>query len=136
MSSSTSSRSPPSPHWERDAAEHLFSVAAGLDSMVLGESQIGSQVRDAIRRADAEGAAGPALTGLFHAATRTGRRVRQETTLGAAPDAFVALGADLAADALGGSLEGRTAAVVGAGQMASLAVKHLRRPEASATSGS
>jgi len=113
-------------HWERDAAEHLFSVAAGLDSMVLGESQIGSQVRDAIRRADAEGAAGPALTGLFHAATRTGRRVRQETTLGAAPDAFVALGVDLAVDALGGSLAGRSAAVVGAGQMASLAVKHLR----------
>jgi glutamyl-tRNA reductase len=113
-------------HWERDAAEHLFSVAAGLDSMVLGESQIGSQVRDAIRRADAEGAAGPALTGLFHAATRTGRRVRQETTLGAAPDAFVALGVDLAVAALGGSLDGRTAAVVGAGQMASLAVKHLR----------
>ncbi|MEX2625460.1 MAG: hypothetical protein WD225_01175, partial [Ilumatobacteraceae bacterium] len=73
-------------HWERDAAEHLFSVAAGLDSMVLGESQIQSQVREAVRRAEAEGGAGPALTGLFHAAARAGRRVRQETSLGAAPD--------------------------------------------------
>jgi glutamyl-tRNA reductase len=114
-------------HWERDAAEHLFSVAAGLDSMVLGESQIGSQVRDAVRRGDAEGVAGPQLTGLFHAATRAGRRVRQETGLGAAPDAFVALGADMAAEAAGGSLAEHRVTVIGAGQMASLAVKHLRR---------
>ncbi len=112
-------------HWERDAADHLFSVAAGLDSMVLGETQIHAQVREAFRRAEAEGAAGPMLTGLFHAASRTGRRVRQETSLGTAPDAFVALGADLAEDALGG-LAGRSTVVVGAGQMAALAVKHLR----------
>jgi glutamyl-tRNA reductase len=113
-------------HWERDAADHLFSVAAGLDSMVLGETQIHAQVREALRRAAGEGAAGPILTGLFHAASRTGRRVRQETSLGTAPDAFVALGADLADEALGG-LEGRSTIVVGAGQMAALAVKHLRR---------
>jgi glutamyl-tRNA reductase len=112
-------------HWERDAADHLFSVAAGLDSMVLGETQIHAQVREALRRADGEAAAGPVLTGLFHAAARTGRRVRQETSLGRAPDAFVSLGADLAAEALGG-LEGRSTIVVGAGQMAALSVKHLR----------
>ncbi len=113
-------------HWERDAAEHLFGVAAGLDSMVLGETQIHAQVREALRRAEGEEAAGPSLTGLFHAATRAGRRVRQETSLGAAPDAFVALGTDVARDALGG-LAGRDAVVIGAGQMASLAVAHLRR---------
>jgi glutamyl-tRNA reductase len=113
-------------HWERDAADHLFSVAAGLDSMVLGETQIHAQVRDALRRAEGEATAGPVLTGLFHAASRTGRRVRQETSLGTAPDAFVALGADLADEALDG-LEGRATIVVGAGQMAALAVKHLRR---------
>jgi glutamyl-tRNA reductase len=112
-------------HWEQDAADHLFAVAAGLDSMVLGETQIYAQVREALRRAEAEGAAGPALTGVFHAAARAGRRVRQETSLGAAPDAFVALGADLAGEALGG-LAGRDVVVVGAGQMAALAVKHLR----------
>jgi glutamyl-tRNA reductase len=111
-------------HWERDATEHLFGVAAGLDSMVLGETQIFSQVRDAIRRAEAESAAGSALTGLFHGAVRAGRRVRQETSLGAAPDAFVALGSDLAEEALG-DLAGRRVVVVGAGQMAALAVKHL-----------
>src|SRR6185312_14714715 len=113
-------------HWERDAADHLFEVAAGLDSMVLGETQIHAQVREALRRAAAEGAAGTALTGVFHSASRAGRRVRQETSLGAAPDAFVALGADHAANELG-DLRGRDVVVVGAGQMAALAVKHLHQ---------
>jgi glutamyl-tRNA reductase len=113
-------------HWERDAAEHLFRVASGLDSMVLGETQIQSQVRDALRSALAEDAAGPELTGLFHAANRAGRRVRRETSLGAAPDAFVALAADRAAERLG-ELAGRRAVVIGAGTMAGLAVHHLRR---------
>jgi glutamyl-tRNA reductase len=112
-------------HWERDAAEHLFGVAAGLDSMVLGETQIQSQVREALRAADAEGAAGPVLTGLFHAANRAGRRVRRETSLGAAPDALVGHAADRAAERLGG-LEGRRVVVIGAGAMAGLAVRHLR----------
>jgi glutamyl-tRNA reductase len=112
-------------HWERDAAEHLFEVAAGLDSMVLGETQIHAQVRESIRRAEAEGGAGSSMTALFHAATRAGRRVRQETSLGAAPNAFVAIGVDLVDEALGG-LGDRSVLVVGAGQMSALAVKHLR----------
>src|SRR5262245_51566311 len=113
-------------HYEDDAAEHLFGVASGLDSMVLGEPQILSQVREAWRRAEGERAAGRALASLFQAAARTGRRVRSETSVGAAPDVFVSAGADLAAEALGG-LEGRQAVVVGAGQMSALAVEHVRR---------
>jgi glutamyl-tRNA reductase len=113
-------------HWERDAVEHLFSVAGGLDSMVLGETQIQSQVREALRIAEAEELAGSRLKGLFHAATRAGRRIRQETSLGAAPDAFVGRGASLAEEVLG-TLAGRSVLVIGAGTMASLAVKHLRR---------
>jgi glutamyl-tRNA reductase len=113
-------------HWERDAVEHLFSVAGGLDSMVLGETQIQSQVREALRLADGEEGAGTQLKGLFHAATRAGRRIRQETSLGAAPDAFVGRGASLAEEVLG-SLAGRSVVVIGAGTMASLAVKHLRQ---------
>jgi glutamyl-tRNA reductase len=113
-------------HYELDAAEHVFSVAAGLDSMVLGEPQIHSQVREALKRAQVESAAGRELTALFHAASRTGRRVRSETAVGAAPDAFVAAGADLAEEALG-SLGARHAVIVGAGQMSALAVKHLRQ---------
>ena len=117
---------PLSSHWERDAAEHLFGVAAGLDSMVIGETQIQSQVREALRVARAEGSAGTTLSGLFHAATRAGRRVRRETSLGAAPDALVKHAADRAAEELGG-LEGRSVVVIGSGTMAALAVKHLRR---------
>ena len=113
-------------HYESDAAEHLFTVASGLDSMVLGEPQILSQVRDALRRADGEGAPGPSLAAAFNAAVNTGRRVRSETRVGAAPDVFVAAGADLGAEALGG-LEGRHAVVIGAGHMSALAVKHLRQ---------
>ena len=112
-------------HWERDAVEHLFSVAGGLDSMVLGETQIQSQVREALRSAEAEHSAGRQLTGLFHAATRAGRRIRQETAIGAAPDAFVGRGTELAASVLG-DLAGRSVVVIGAGSIASLAVKHLR----------
>jgi glutamyl-tRNA reductase len=113
-------------HYEDSASEHLFEVAAGLDSMVLGESQILSQVREAHRRAVEEGASTPALTALFHAAARAGRRVRTDTGVGAAPDAFVSAGTDLARAHLG-ELNGRHAVVVGAGQMSALAVKHLRR---------
>jgi glutamyl-tRNA reductase len=112
-------------HYEDDAAAHLFSVSAGLDSMVLGEPQILSQVREALRRSTAEGATGPRLTALFHAAARAGRTVRTDTAIGAAPDAFIAAGADLAAETLGG-LEGKHALVVGAGHMSALALKHLR----------
>jgi glutamyl-tRNA reductase len=111
-------------HYEGDAAEHLFAVAAGLDSMVVGEPQILSQVRTAIRAAQAEGAAGPGLAALFRAAIRTGRRVRAETSIGAAPEAIVQAGLDLADRHVGG-IRGATATVVGAGQMAALAVKVL-----------
>jgi glutamyl-tRNA reductase len=112
-------------HYEDDAAEHLFSVAAGLDSMVLGEPQILVQVRAAVRRAEAEGAAGLALADLFRRAVRAGRRVRAETGVGASPAAFVEAGADLAAKHLGG-LSGRSVLLVGAGEMGSLAARTLR----------
>lgn len=113
-------------HFEDDARRHLFAVAAGLDSMVTGEPQILAQVRQAHRRASAEGTTGPQVTPLFHAATRAGRRVRAETGLGVAPDAFVRAGTHLADEYLGG-LAGKRALVVGAGQMAALAVKQLKR---------
>src|SRR6266498_4377491 len=69
-------------HYEDDAAAHLFRVAAGLDSMVLVEPQILTQVRESFRRAEAEGSTGPMLSSLFRAPIRTGRRVRAETAIG------------------------------------------------------
>ncbi|MGH2656710.1 MAG: glutamyl-tRNA reductase [Actinomycetota bacterium] len=111
-------------HYEDDAAEHLFSVAAGLDSMVVGEPQILAQVRAAYRRAEAEGATGPHLSRLFQRAVRAGRRAREETGVGASPSAFVDAGAVLAERHLG-SLHGRDAVVVGAGEMGTLAARAL-----------
>jgi glutamyl-tRNA reductase len=112
-------------HYEDHAAEHLFSVAAGLDSMVLGEPQILAQVRAAFRRSRDEGSLGPELRALFDRAVRAGRRVRGETSIGASPSAFVDAGLDLAAEHLG-DLRGRPALVIGAGEMGSLAASALR----------
>jgi glutamyl-tRNA reductase len=112
-------------HYEEDAAEHLFAVASGLDSMLLGEPQILTQVRTAYRDAQQERAAGAALDALFRGAIRAGRRARAETAIGSSPAGFVEAGASLAERALGG-LEGRSVAVVGAGEMARMALRHLR----------
>jgi glutamyl-tRNA reductase len=112
-------------HYEDDAAEHLFEVAAGLDSMVLGEPQILSQVREAFRAAEAEGTVGPLVSALFRGAIRTGKRARAETAIGAAPDTMVRAGVDLAERSVGG-LADRSALVVGAGGMADLAARRLR----------
>ena len=111
-------------HYEDQAAGHLFSVAAGLDSMVRGESQILSQVRQAYLAAEAEDAPGPVLTALFRRAIRAGRRARSETAIGAGPSAFVEAGAALGERAVGG-FSGRAALVVGAGKMSELALRHL-----------
>src|SRR5436305_2712990 len=108
--------------YEEDAVRHLFGVASGIDSMVIGEPQILSQVRSAYRRSEEEGALTPLLSALVRRAVRTGRRARAETAIGANPAAMVEAGADLAAKALG-TLEGRSLLVVGAGTMAELAVK-------------
>ena len=112
-------------HYEDDASEHLFRVAAGLDSMVIGEPQILTQVRQAFRRAQQELAVGTATSALFRAAIRAGRRVRSETGVSASPAAFVRAGLDEAGRVLG-PLAGRPAVVIGAGQMAALAVDALR----------
>jgi glutamyl-tRNA reductase len=112
-------------HYEDDAAEHLFSVAAGIDSMVLGEPQIHSQVRQALRWAQGEDAAGPVLTSLFREALRVGRRARRETGIESSPAAFVEAGASLASMHLGG-LDGRSVLVIGAGEMSALAIRALR----------
>jgi glutamyl-tRNA reductase len=111
--------------YETHAVEHLFSVAAGIDSVVVGEPQILAQVRQAHRRAEAEGATGPVLGRLFRAAVRAGKRARTETAIGESARGFVEAGTDLADRFLGG-LSGRPAVVVGAGAMAGLAAAHLR----------
>ena len=112
--------------YEEDAVSHLFSVAGGIESMVVGEPQILAQVRDAFRIAGDEGATGPVLSALFRNAIRVGRRARGETAISKTVKTFAGAGAELARQALG-TLDGSTVLVVGAGKMSDIAARRLVR---------
>ena len=99
-----------------DVARHLARVAAGLDSLVLGESEILGQVGDALEAARVEGTVGPGIALLFRSAISTGRRARAETALGANPATASSMALALAAGVLG-DLRGRSVLVVGAGRI-------------------
>jgi len=101
---------------DSEAVTHLFQVAAGLDSAVLGESEILGQVGDAWEVARTEGAAGPTLNLLFRHALEVGKRVRTDTGIGRGITSVSHAAVALAADRLG-SLTSRRALVVGAGEM-------------------
>lgn len=107
------------------AAAHLFSVAAGIDSMVVGEQQIAVQVKQAMEAARAEGAARGVLQRLFRQAVRVGRRVRRETDIGHGASSMVDVGLDAARHHLGEDLSGRTVLLVGAGKMGGLTADRL-----------
>jgi len=108
-----------------EATRHLFRVAAGLESMVLGESEVLGQVASALALAMRIGAAGSVLTPLFEAAVRTGRRARAETEIGSAPASVSSIAAELAEE-LAEELRGRRALFLGGGKIALLAAKALR----------
>ena len=108
-----------------DVAQHLFRVAAGLDSMVLGEPQILGQVGEALRRAEEMGLASQPLQALFHAAGRVGKRARSETGLNRNPVSVASVAVDVAARETK-SLKDRHVTVFGAGDMAGLVAKLLR----------
>ena len=99
------------------AVAHLFSVAAGIDSAVLGESEILGQVRQAWESATAEGAAGPGLHMLFRHALEVGKKVRTATGIGRGTTPVSSAAVALAADRMGG-LDGKRVLVLGAGEMA------------------
>jgi glutamyl-tRNA reductase len=107
------------------AAEHLFSVACGLDSMAVGEDQIVAQIKDAARAAAAAGTTGPVITGLMDAALRASKRARTQTTISTEGISLARTGLDLADAHLGG-LAGRDAVVLGTGSMGKLAARLLR----------
>jgi glutamyl-tRNA reductase len=110
---------------EADAVSHLFSVACGLDSMVIGEQEVVAQLREALRLAEAEGAVGHVLGNLVRGALRTSKTVRTQTGIGSAGMSMVGVGLDWAEEALGG-LAGKTALLVGAGRMSQRAGQRLR----------
>ncbi len=110
---------------ERAAVEHLFSVCASLDSMVVGEAQILGQVKRAYRAAVEAGACGPVLNRLFQGAFRAAKRVRSETGLGAGSISMARIGVQLARE-LFETFEDKRVLLVGAGEMAESALLGLR----------
>ena len=108
------------------AAEHLFSVACGLDSMAVGEDQIVAQIKAAARAAAAARTAGPAVTGLIDAALAASKRARTQTTISTEGISLARAGLDLAAAHLGG-LAGCDAVVLGTGSTGKLVARLLRQ---------
>lgn len=103
-------------YYEDNVAGHLFRVASGLDSAVVGESEILGQVRHAWERAGDERASGPVLAGLFRHALEVGKRARTETAIGRGTTSVSQAAVEMAAQRLG-SLRGRRILVLGAGEM-------------------
>jgi glutamyl-tRNA reductase len=110
---------------EAEAAHHLFRVAAGLDSLVVGEPQILGQVKEAWSIAAERRCAGPLLNKLFHASFAVGKRVRTETSLGEGA-VSVSFAAVQLARKIFGRLTGRRVLVIGAGEMGKLTAQYLR----------
>ena len=117
-------------HYEDRAAQHLFEMVCGLDSMVVGEGQILGQVRDSLRVAQDAAVAGTTLNELMQFALRVGKRAHTETGIDLAASALVTTALDRVRTTFPDrSLAGRSALVVGAGAMSSIAVAALRRAE-------
>jgi glutamyl-tRNA reductase len=108
-----------------DVARHLFRVAAGLDSLVVGEPQILGQVKEAHTVASEQQTVGPVLNRLFHSSFAVGKRVRTETGL-ASGAVSVSYAAVALARKIFGDLKGRSVLVVGAGEMGKLTALHMK----------
>jgi glutamyl-tRNA reductase len=112
-------------HHDADAVRHVFRVAAGLDSLLLGEAEILGQVREAYRLGLEHGATGPVLNRMFQGALEVGKRVRAETEIGARPMSVATAGVKLA-ERIFGKLRGHTALILGAGTMGEQVVEQMR----------
>jgi glutamyl-tRNA reductase len=106
------------------AVQHVFAVASGLDSLILGEPQILGQLKDAYRSAHDAGTAGPLLNRLFQATFAVAKRVRTETRVGASAVSVASAGVQLARRIFAG-FEQHTALLIGAGEMIELTGRHL-----------
>ena len=113
-------------HYDDGAVSHLFHVAAGLDSLALGEGQILGQTRDALRRGQEQGTVGPALNVLFQQALRVGKRSRAETDIDQAAPSLVSAALARVEGPIGG-VAGKRVLVLGAGSMAGLATSTVSR---------
>ncbi|WP_182525592.1 glutamyl-tRNA reductase [Nocardioides dongkuii] len=113
-------------HYDDGAVSHLFQVAAGLDSMAVGEGQILGQTREALRVGQELGTVGPALNVLFQQALRVGKRSRAETDIDRAAPSLVTAALERAERHVG-EVAGKRVLVVGAGAMAGLATATVAR---------
>ena len=117
-------------HQDYEAIRHLFRVAAGLDSMVVGEPQVLGQVKQAYALAKQAETCGSVLDSVFHRVFSVAKRIRTETRVTEAPVSVSSAAVDLAEQAFG-SLQNKTVMIVGAGQMGELAARHLMSKGAS-----
>jgi glutamyl-tRNA reductase len=108
-----------------DAVRHLFRVAAGLDSLVVGEAQIGGQVKRAYELALRSAAAGPLLHGLFQHARVVAKRVRRETGIAQGHASVSSVAVDYVRQVFA-HFHDKTVLVIGAGKMGGLTLKHLK----------
>lgn len=108
-----------------EAADHLFRVAGGIESVVTGEAQIQGQLRAAHEDAREAGTCGPVLDRLFRRAVEVGKRARTETRIGAGRASVGSVAAELVASHRGGQLDDALVVVVGAGKMGGLAARSL-----------
>jgi glutamyl-tRNA reductase len=112
-------------HQGEDVARHLFNVASGLDSMVLGETEITGQVKNAYEKARQSGHTGKLLNRLFQKALETAKEIRTQTAIGKGAASVGSVAVQHAQKIFGTTLRGRNVMIIGAGNMAEKCVRHL-----------
>ena len=114
-------------HTEADAARHLFSVASGLDSMVLGETEITGQIKTAYEAARAANLTGRIINGAFQRAFQVVKAIRTKTQIGRGATSVGSVAVQLAEKILGGDFHDKTVMIIGAGKMGEACVRHIAK---------
>jgi glutamyl-tRNA reductase len=114
----------------KDAIEHIFSVAGGLDSMVLGETEITGQVKQAYQGAQEAGLTGRVTNRLFQTALQTAKETRSQTGIGRGATSVGSVAVELAQRIFDEDLSAKTVMIIGAGKMGEACVKHLAKKAA------
>ena len=109
------------------AVEHLFSVTSGLDSMVIGETEITGQVKNAYQAAQQAGLTGRVLNRLFQTALQIGKEIRTHTGIGRGATSVGSVAVELAEKIFAGDLSDKTVMILGAGKMGEACVRHLAK---------
>jgi len=109
------------------AVEHLFSVTSGLDSMVIGETEITGQVKSAYKAAQQAGLTGRVLNRLFQTALQIGKEIRTQTAIGRGATSVGSVAVELAEKVFSGDLSDKTVMILGAGKMGEACVRHLTK---------